>query len=127
VSRVILCRTIDRDGFAALLLGAALPDGGFRYVGRVGTGFDSNDRRDIYTRLRLLRTDKSPLVGYIKRTEARAAWVKPELTADIDFRDVTKTARLRHTSFKGLRNTEIDKSPNGEFLNGKALHYHKKI
>jgi bifunctional non-homologous end joining protein LigD len=39
------------DGLGALQLAAAEPGGGFRYVGRVGTGFSDSDRTELRRRL----------------------------------------------------------------------------
>lgn len=45
--------------------------------------------------------DKPAAIGTGRRKEA--VWIKPELVAEVAFRAWTDDAKLRHASFKGLR------------------------
>lgn len=93
-----------RKGFGALLLGLHA-DGGLRYAGRVGTGFDQRTLLRLRERLDRLRVEDSPLAPDALPQEARrgVSWVHPELVAEIAFTDWTRDGILRHPSFQGLR------------------------
>jgi bifunctional non-homologous end joining protein LigD len=89
-------------GLGALLLGVNDAEGGLAYAGKVGTGFTGAAARRLRARLDRLRTEHSP---FRRRPPgaAEARWVKPELVAEVEFSEWTKDGRLRHPSFKGLR------------------------
>jgi bifunctional non-homologous end joining protein LigD len=89
-----------RVGLGALLLGVHdARGGGLTYVGKVGTG---DTARQLRARLDRLRAPASPF-GRPPRGAAAARWVKPELVAEVAFTEWTADGRLRHPSFKGLR------------------------
>jgi bifunctional non-homologous end joining protein LigD len=87
----------------SLLLG--VQDGtGLVYAGHVGTGFSAAVLRLLGDRLAPLRRGTSPFAGEVPREHARSAvWVEPELVCDVEFTAWTREGRLRHPSFKGLR------------------------
>ncbi|MEV6880234.1 non-homologous end-joining DNA ligase [Amycolatopsis sp. NPDC051128] len=89
-----------RHGFGALLLGYH-EDGGLKYAGKVGTGFDGRLLASLHTRLRERETSRSPFAGPVK--ERGAHWVRPDLVAQIGFSEWTRDGRLRHPRFAGLR------------------------
>jgi len=95
--------THARDCFGSLVLGV-YEDDALIYAGRVGTGFDGDDRAQIGERLEALAVDACPLV---KKPRApgltRVQWLRPELIAEIAFTEWTTDGRLRHPSFQGLR------------------------
>lgn len=95
--------THARDRFGSLVLGV-YEDDALLYAGRVGTGFDREDRSQIAAKLEALATDACPLA---KKPRApgltRVQWVRPELVAEIAFTEWTTDGRLRHPSFQGLR------------------------
>ena len=95
-----------KRGFKSLLLGVH-EDGGFRYAGKVGTGFDQARMDELAERLAALATDAPPVdAASIKPFKAAlrgAKWVKPELVAEIAYAEVTPDKVLRHSSFLGLR------------------------
>lgn len=87
----------------SLLLGVHV-DGRLQFAGHVGTGFTQQMLRRIGALLEPLRRDTSPFEGPVPRGQARSAvWVEPRLVCDVDFTAWTKDGRLRHPSFKGLR------------------------
>ncbi len=91
----------SRVELGALLVGHYDADGGLRYAGKVGTGFDTDTLRDLGGRLRELRREDSPFVDAVK--ERGATWVEPELVAELGFTEWTSAGRLRHPRFLGLR------------------------
>lgn len=71
------------------------------YAGKAGTGFTGDTARDLRERLDPIATRKSPLTKPVKKP--KATWVKPGILVDVEYRAVTEDGRLRHASFKGLR------------------------
>jgi bifunctional non-homologous end joining protein LigD len=89
-----------------LLLGAHDPDtGDLVYLGDVGTGFSHQERAELRDRLSPLERKGHPFATAPPREDvARARWVEPVLVGEVRFRQFTKGAgRLRHTSWRGLR------------------------
>lgn len=75
-----------------------------KYAGRVGTGYSVKAARELWKKLRPLHADKVPLDKIPVEERGRVPqWVKPKLVAEVDFRGWTHGMRLRHPSFKGLR------------------------
>ena len=83
----------------SLLLGIPGPDG-FAYVGKVGTGFNRASLAMLQTRLASL-TRPTPPVSDPPRQAAE--WVEPVLVVEVEFTDWTPDGRLRHPSYKGVR------------------------
>ncbi len=84
---------------------------GLRYVGNVGTGFTQATMTMLEERLRPLVTDDVPFPREMLKGKPElrhAHWVRPELVAVAEFRQLTSAGKLRAPSFKGLRD---DKSP----------------
>jgi bifunctional non-homologous end joining protein LigD len=92
----------SRAGLGALLLGVHDKDGSLAYAGKVGTGFTEAVARRLRERLNRLRVPRSPFRSQPPGA-AGAHWVKPELVAQVEFTEWTRDGRLRHPSFKGLR------------------------
>jgi bifunctional non-homologous end joining protein LigD len=99
-----------RRGFKSLMLGVREGDGktgGWRYTGKVGTGFDTATMDDLAERLATLKTDAPPVdataLKPFRAAVRGARWVRPELVAEIAFAETTPDGLLRHASFLGLR------------------------
>jgi bifunctional non-homologous end joining protein LigD len=85
---------------AALYLGR--PEGrGFVYAGKAGTGFTGETARTLREHLDRIAVRKSPLSKPVKKP--KATWVRPDVLVDVEYRAVTEDGRLRHASFKGIR------------------------
>ena len=86
----------------SLLLG--VHDGGrLVFAGHVGTGFSAVTLALLGDRLAPLRR-ATPALDDVPREHARyAVWVEPVLVCDVDHTEWTAVGRLRHPSFKGLR------------------------
>jgi len=89
----------------ALLIGYCAPgdDGApvLRYAGRVGTGFTDRELERLGAMLNTRARKTSPFTGTQPPREAR--FVRPDLVAEIEFREWTRDGSLRHPSYKGLR------------------------
>jgi bifunctional non-homologous end joining protein LigD len=96
----------QRSGLGALLVGV-YDKNRLRYAGKVGTGFSVKAAQDLRRKLDRLAQSTNPFGAKVPRM-ARAHWVKPELVANVMFSEWTPDGRLRHPSFKGLRE---DKAP----------------
>ena len=97
----------SRTGIGALLLGVHDANGGLRYAGNVGTGFDERTLAALKQRLGPLGATLSPFsdapdkVGV--RGDMKPHWVEPSLLAEVSFAQWTTTGRIRHSVFHGLR------------------------
>jgi bifunctional non-homologous end joining protein LigD len=69
------------------------------YAGSVEKGFSAGDLRELEARLRPLITRHASVA--VKKPKAR--WVRPEILVEVAFRNASADGRLRHPSFKGLR------------------------
>ena len=95
-----------RTGFGALHL-AFREEDGFVYAGRVGTGFSSKLLEELGDRLRSLPPAERP-PGAEAAGGGRHRWVRPELVAEVRYKEITEAGVLRHPSFLRLRE---DKPP----------------
>jgi bifunctional non-homologous end joining protein LigD len=87
----------------SLLLGVHAPEG-LVYAGHVGTGFTEATLQVLTQRLEPLSRKGSPYDGHVPPEHARAAhWVEPVLVVDVGFTAWTRDGRLRHPSYKGIR------------------------
>ena len=93
--------TGSRRHFGALLLGVRDGDGSLRYAGRVGTGFTERALDSLSESLKTLASKAAPFADPPKA--AGAHWVRPELVAEVAFREWTRDGVVRQPSFKGLR------------------------
>lgn len=93
----------SRQAIGSLVLGY-YEDGRLVHAGRVGTGYTAAVAADLYRRLEKLRGDASPFTPRLSADAARQVrYVKPELVAEVEFRNWTADQNLRHASFRGLR------------------------
>ncbi|MBB4128809.1 bifunctional non-homologous end joining protein LigD [Xanthomonas translucens] len=90
-----------RSGFGSLLL-AQRSDGGLRYVGRVGTGFDASGLRRLLVQLQALHSEQE-VVDIPAHAPFPRRWVRPQLVAEVAFRGWAKEGLLRQAAFKRLR------------------------
>ncbi|ARM11380.1 MULTISPECIES: non-homologous end-joining DNA ligase [Rhizobium] len=108
-------KCIQSDGFAivgyqlsnaafgnirALLL-AARTGGELVYIGSVGTGFKADEAMKLRATMDKIKATK-PAVKY-SGGRKNLIWIKPKLVAEIEYRAWTHDGKLRHASYKGLR------------------------
>ncbi len=91
----------SRVGLGALLVGYYDDEGGLRYAGRVGTGFDDKELAELRQLLSQRHTDESPFLDAGKVNGAH--WVRPEMVVAVAFTEWTPDGRLRHPRFEGVR------------------------
>jgi bifunctional non-homologous end joining protein LigD len=98
-------------GFAALRLGRREGDQ-LLYVGKAGIGFTAKIARELRQRLDRMKLAQSPLTAPVRKKDT--TWMRPELMAEIEYRDVTDDGRVRHASFKGLAPGSVPDDPPSE-------------
>ncbi|MES2706242.1 MAG: non-homologous end-joining DNA ligase [Verrucomicrobiota bacterium] len=104
----------SRAHFGALLLGVQ-ENGGLRYVGKVGTGFNASLLADLHRRMSRLGRESCPFenlpetsagrygAGLTAAAMKRCHWLKPSLVGQVRFSEWTRDGRLRQPVFLGLR------------------------
>lgn len=95
-------------GIGRLLL-AARQGKGLVYVGGVGTGFTHTSGLALKKQLDAMLVDKPPAM---MKNRKGVRWTSPELIAEIAFRAWTDDGKLRHASYKGLREEADEASIN---------------
>ncbi|MGC3944032.1 MAG: DNA ligase D [Chryseolinea sp.] len=98
--------------FSSLLVG--VHDGNqLTYIGKVGTGFNSEMQADMMKQFKKRIVSDSPfdVVPDVNKPsrfrptppDARATWLKPELVCEVSFTEMTNDGVMRHPSFEGMR------------------------
>ena len=91
----------SRSGLGSLLLGLHDTDGKLRYVGNVGTGFDTAMLDALRKKLEPLESGDTPFDPLPRGIKGH--WVKPKLVAEVTFGAWTREGRIRHSVFHALR------------------------
>jgi len=107
-----------REGFGALLVGYYQEEGALHYAGKVGTGFDGKTLNRLSGLLKM-RERKTPPFSDADGTlpAGDVHWVTPNLVGQFGFTEWTRSGKLRHPRFLGLRR---DKDP-AEVVREEAL------
>ncbi|MBY2993798.1 ATP-dependent DNA ligase [Rhizobium leguminosarum] len=92
--------TVARGQIGSLLLAGRKGDD-LIYVGSVGTGFKEKDAWALREMMDSI-TQKTPAIKYAGRRK-NIVWLQPTLIAEIEYRAWTDDGKLRHASYKGLR------------------------
>lgn len=71
------------------------------YAGKVENGFTPQSQRELETKAKGLASTISPLSTRVSKPKAR--WLKPEVMVEVEYRALTGQGKLRHPSFKGIR------------------------
>src|ERR1051326_2096876 len=91
----------SRGGFGALHLGG-YSDGKLVYAGRAGSGFSAKQLKEVSDRLEELAIDRPAFAGPVP-AEQESRWVKPELVAEVRYKEVTDDGLLRQPVFLRFR------------------------
>lgn len=95
--------TAANKNLSALLVGYFDSDK-LVYVGKVGTGFNENERENLNKKLNQIKVKTCPVDVFPEQLKnVDTFWVKPVLVAEIQFAQLTKDRVLRQASFVGLR------------------------
>ncbi|MDD4972779.1 MAG: DNA ligase D [Bacteriovorax sp.] len=100
-----------KSELGALLLGVYEKHGEkrkFRYVGKVGAGFDVESLGEVKKKVGRLAQKKSPFDLHSPK-EHNTHWIKPKLVAEIKFSNWTADQILRQPVFLGFRNDKDKK------------------
>jgi bifunctional non-homologous end joining protein LigD len=97
------------------LLCAVNQGGELVYTGRVGTGFSESLQKEIFGKLKKIKSEEIPVIN--PPVEKDIQWVKPLHVCEVKFSGWTQDRIMRHASFTGLRS---DKEP-GEIVVEKAV------
>ncbi|MGC9129466.1 MAG: non-homologous end-joining DNA ligase [Candidatus Micrarchaeia archaeon] len=91
----------EKEDLSALILGI-YEDAKIRYIGRVGTGFNEEKRKELLLRLKGMKGYK---YGFKIDLEPgkKAFFVKPELVAEVKYLEFTSEKILRAPSFVRIR------------------------
>ena len=102
----VICGFTKGTGWREDLMGAVVlgqpENGGLRWVGCAGSGFQYKQLQDVYATLLSLRTEESPFPNGTKVPKL-ASWVKPVLVCYIKYYDITKTGQLIWPIFQHLQ------------------------
>ncbi|RYY19857.1 MAG: DNA ligase D [Chitinophagaceae bacterium] len=98
--------------FSSLLVGV-MKNGRLQYTGKIGTGFTQKMQVAMMKKFKpLIRKSSSfeeiPDINKPSRfrpdpPKAIATWLKPELIAEVSYREMTSDGVMRHPSFEGMR------------------------
>jgi bifunctional non-homologous end joining protein LigD len=95
----------SRAGFGSLLLARPDPQNGWRYCGRLGTGFSNNQLTELLQQLDSNTRSKPTVHVPPHDTNLRdARWIEPTLVVEAFYRGVGKEGLLRQPSLKTVRN-----------------------
>ncbi|MBD8017922.1 DNA ligase D [Kaistella pullorum] len=102
----------SRKQFSSLLVGV-YEGKKLVYTGKVGTGFNTKDQKEMMEQFKPLITDKPPFdkepdVNKASRfrpdpPHATVTWLKPKLLCEVAFTELTTDGIMRHPSFQGMR------------------------
>lgn len=101
----------SRLNFGSLVL-AIRKGNKLKYIGQTGTGFNSNNLKEIYGLLKPLITNKTPF-NVSEKINIPFTPVKPLLVCEVKFTEITNDGKLRHPVFLRLRDDKKAKDVTG--------------
>ncbi len=107
----IICGYTEADGggsFGSLILGMYQNEK-LTYVGNCGSGFSASEQKKLLKAMQELETENNPFKKKIALKGRIPNWIMPELICEVKFSEYTKSGRLRHPVYKGLRNDKTTK------------------
>ena len=95
------------NGLGSLVI-ALYDDDELRSIGSVGSGFDSRSLQAMEELVEMVAIDEPPMRTDDIQDSGAVHWVRPDLVAVVEYREVTTGGHLRAPVFKGMR---TDKAP----------------
>lgn len=92
----------DRQALFGALQLAAVEGDVLRYMGKVGTGFDSKSMKATFAHIKDLKRVRRP-VRERPPDDAETQWIEPRVVCEIQFASLTKDGMLREPVFLRLR------------------------
>ncbi|WP_207388416.1 non-homologous end-joining DNA ligase [Gramella sp. KN1008] len=92
----------ERKGFGALLLGF-YKDDKLQYAGKVGTGYTDKMLEELQVKMSEIEVDKPAFEKNGDLPDKNVHWLKPQMVGEVAFTEWTKTNKLRHPRYLGLR------------------------
>jgi ATP-dependent DNA ligase len=92
----------ERKGFGALLVGYFKKDKLY-YAGKVGTGFDDAFLKKWRANFNKIIQEESPFHDFNDSKKETNYWITPKYVGQFGFTECTKTNKLRHPRFLGMR------------------------
>ena len=93
----------SRQGFGSLLLARPDPEHGWRYAGRVGSGFNDALMKQVGARLRGGGARPTAFVGTTDTDLRGATWFAPRFVVEVNYRGIGRQDLLRQPSLKAVR------------------------
>jgi bifunctional non-homologous end joining protein LigD len=87
--------------FGALHLGI-FNGNGLNYRGKVGTGFDVQTQKSVFSELKKIKQIDRPIKEK-PVDNAKSTWIEPKLFCEVQYASVTKNGTLREPVFIRLR------------------------
>ena len=103
--------TTEKNQLLSALLLGYYDDKKLKFIGKVGTGFDAVQRKNLKQKFKDIESKNSPLKEDLNIKNVK--WLKPTLVAEIQYAEITKDGLLRQPSFIGLR---VDKNAKNVYL-----------
>lgn len=92
----------EREGFGAMLVGF-YKDEKLYYAGKVGTGFDDAFLRKWRSKFNKIERKESPFENFSDTDNGKNHFMEPKYVGQFGFTEWTKTNKLRHPRFLGMR------------------------
>lgn len=108
VDCIIAGFTQEKRAISSLALALFTRSKKLQYIGKVGTGFNRENIKELHKLLKPLQTELSPIEKTLQQIPKGIHWVKPKIVAEIAYEEFTPQDIVRHSRFVQIR---YDKKP----------------